>query len=390
MKYVLYYHTGSENHGCEALVRSTSKIVQEKLILYSMGYEEDLKYELNHIIDLYDDKILKLKRCSLKYLISAIPIKLAKSTILYTYFSRKNLINGIKAGDICLSIGGDNYCYNGREIMSDLNQIMKRKRIRTVLWGCSIDSEVLTTAVIEDLKRYDLITVREPITMQALKKMGVTKNVRKVSDPAFVLPKQKIDLPTGFLEGKTVGINLSPLILQYTEYKTQALDSFYRLVQEILDTTDNMIALIPHVVKKGNSDFEILKPIYEHFKRSNRVILISDQNCMELKYIISKCRIMIASRTHASIAAYSSCVPTLVIGYSVKSRGIAIDLFGKEDNYVIPVQMIKKADDLLKVYHWIEYHENEIRDRLNQIMPEYKEKALKAKNYLDELKTTDN
>ncbi|WP_216696877.1 polysaccharide pyruvyl transferase family protein [Anaerostipes faecalis] len=390
MKYVLYYHTGSENHGCEALVRSTSKIIQEKPILYSMGYEEDLKYEIDQIADVHDDKILKLERHSLKYLISAILIKLVKSTILYTYFSRKSLMNGIKTDDICLSIGGDNYCYNGREIMADLNHIMKRKGIKTVLWGCSIDPEVLTSAVIEDLKRYDLITVRESITMQALAYRGVVKNVRTVSDPAFVLPDQKVDLPMGFLEGKTVGINLSPLILQYTEYKAQVLDSFYRLIQEILDTTDNMIALIPHVVKKGNSDLEILKPIYEHFKSSNRVILISDQNCMKLKYIISKCRIMIAARTHASIAAYSSCVPTLVIGYSVKSRGIAIDLFGKEDNYVIPVQMIQKADDLLEVYHWIEYHENEIRNQLNQIMPEYKEKALRAKVYLDELKTKDN
>ena len=39
--------------------------------------------------------------------------------------------------------------------------------------------------------------------------------------------------------------------------------------------------------------------------------------------------------------AYSSCVPTLVVGYSVKARGIARDIFGTEDRYVLPVQSLQ-------------------------------------------------
>jgi hypothetical protein len=49
-------------------------------------------------------------------------------------------------------------------------------------------------------------------------------------------------------------------------------------------------------------------------------------NAAELKYVILQCRFMVCSRTHASIAAYSSGVPTIVIGYSNKSKGIAADL----------------------------------------------------------------
>lgn len=54
----------------------------------------------------------------------------------------------------------------------------------------------------------------------------------------------------------------------------------------------------------------------------------------------------IGARTHATIAAYSSLVPTLVVGYSVKARGIARDLFGTEKNYVLPVQLLRKEEDL--------------------------------------------
>ena len=98
-------------------------------------------------------------------------------------------------------------------------------------------------------------------------------------------------------------------------------------------------------------------------------------NCKQLKYIISKTKILITARTHASIAGYSTCVPTLVLGYSVKSKGIAKDLFGKYKNYVVPVQEIKEKDELLEAYQYIEKNYKEIKDNLKQIMPDYKEKA---------------
>jgi polysaccharide pyruvyl transferase WcaK-like protein len=53
---------------------------------------------------------------------------------------------------------------------------------------------------------------------------------------------------------------------------------------------------------------------------------------------------------HASIAAYSSQVPTLVIAYSVKARGIAQDIFGTEKGYVIPVQNLKEEIEITGIF----------------------------------------
>ena len=89
------------------------------------------------------------------------------------------------------------------------------------------------------------------------------------------------------------------------------------------------------------------------------------------------------ARTHATIAAYSSCVPTLVVGYSVKARGIAQDLFGKIDNYVIPVQTLKHPDELTKAFIWLSNHESEIREHLEEFIPRYKEGG---KNAVEALK----
>ena len=138
------------------------------------------------------------------------------------------------------------------------------------------------------------------------------------------------------------------------------------------------MALIPHVVCNNNNDLVPLTQLYNEFKDTGKVVLIDNHNCMELKGFISRCRLFIGTRTHATIAAYSSCVPTLVAGYSVKAKGIAKDIFGAYENYVLPVQSLKKENDLTNAFIWISEHEENIRTYLKEFMPLYIEKAWKA------------
>ena len=145
------------------------------------------------------------------------------------------------------------------------------------------------------------------------------------------------------------------------------------------------MVLIPHVVWESNDDRKVLTPLFEEFRHTGRVILLTDHNCMELKGYIARCRLFIGARTHATIAAYSNCVPTLVLGYSVKSRGIARDLFGSEEHYVIPVQGMTDPNALAAGFDWLLEHETQIRSHLGKIMPGYKEKAYNAVNALKNL-----
>lgn len=104
--------------------------------------------------------------------------------------------------------------------------------------------------------------------------------------------------------------------------------------------------------------------------------VIEDGSCEELKGYIARCRMFIGARTHATIAAYSSLVPTLAVGYSVKAKGIAKDLFGSYENYVIPVQQLQEKEDLIGAFEWLKDYEEEIRQDLRRVMPEYRKKAL--------------
>ena len=68
-------------------------------------------------------------------------------------------------------------------------------------------------------------------------------------------------------------------------------------------------------------------------------------------------------------------MPTLVLGYSIKSRGIATDLFGTDENYVIPVQKLQEKEDLAGALQWIIKNENEIKKQLEEVIPISIEKA---------------
>ena len=378
----LYNHGGSGNHGCEAIVRSTAGILQKDIALHSSDVLSDEMYGLNRIVHLKEDVVSPLQRKSLKYLAFAFHHKLTSSDYLYTRFAHKDFFSSINKGDTAFSIGGDNYCYNGTDILAHYNRIIHRKGAKTVLWGCSVEPELLKApAIAKDLASYDLITARESISYEALK--TVNPNTVLVADPAFTLERVDLPLPDGWVEGNMIGINASPLILQSGKDGQMVLDAYKELIKRILETTDCSVALIPHVVWESNDDRVPLKVLHDEFAGTGRVILIEDHNCMELKGYIARCRMFIGARTHATIAAYSSCVPTLVLGYSVKSRGIARDLFGTEENYVIPVQNLSSADELANGFDWLLANETAIREHLQSIMLAYKTQAYAG---LEELK----
>lgn len=156
------------------------------------------------------------------------------------------------------------------------------------------------------------------------------------------------------------------MVMENESIQGITIANYQNTIEYILDETDMGIALIPHVVWQEGDDRIPLRLLYDKYKKSGRIMFVEDHNCMELKGIIAQCRFFIGARTHATIAAYSSGIPTLVVGYSVKARGIAKDLFGKEDGYVIPVQLLKHEDDIKTELKKIIGRENEIRKALKK------------------------
>lgn len=382
---IFYAHAGSGNHGCEAIVRASAAILNEKTTLYSINPEQDRAYGIDQVVkSICRDADVELKRYSVPWLKSRIQTKIINSIDLEIYYRKQNMFDSVEPGDIWFSIGGDNYCYPGTDILAAERNNIQKRGAKTVLWGCSVEPKLLEQSQIQkDLSSYDLITVRESLSYEALSK--VNSNTVLVSDPAFTLERVDLSLPDGWIDGNMIGINASPLILQNAKSGHLVYEAYKNLIADILETTDCGIALVPHVVWKNNDDREPLGRLYQEFENSGRVVLLGDYNCMELKGYIARCRMFIGARTHATIAAYSTCVPTLVLGYSVKSRGIAKDLFGTYKNYVIPVQDMQNSKELVDGFRWLYANEVKIREHLIEIMPEYIQRAYIARNVVRKL-----
>lgn len=378
MKKVLFMHGGSGNHGCEAIVRTTAHLLggPDNMILWSWDRSQDVKYGTAAFVEevAQTDAV---SRFSLPYFEAQIRKRLLRQPDAF----RRAFLRNLFRESVAISIGGDNYCYpwSAQDAVETDKQIRAVCR-NTVLWGCSVDKDSITPEVREDLEKFDLITARESISYQVLK--DINPNTVLVADPAFLLKKVELPLPDGFLKYNTVGINVSPLIMGYGDGSI-IMSNYVALIRHIIKNTSMNVCLIPHVVWENNNDLEPINVLYDQFADTGRVCKVNDGNAEEMKGYIARCRFFVGARTHATIAAYSCCVPTLVAGYSVKSLGIAQDLFGTSEGYVVPVKNLTDEQEFVRRFAWLMEHEDDVIQRLQSVMPAYIQRAESAKDAFD-------
>lgn len=378
-------HAGSDNHGSEAIANCLCKLLPKPAILTTCRADQDALYSLPALCsEIIEEK--NVDRNFWTHCFFYFRKKFLKDPESYMRYAYSGVI-GKNLRKLNISIGGDNYCYENmleRLIMS--NRMFHRAGAKTMLYGCSIEPELLNRPEIAaDMKLYDAIVARESITYAALCQLGIKEKVFLCPDPAFLLKTECLPLPDGWQEGKMVGINISPMIVENENKSGITLENYSELIRYIIENTDLHVALIPHVVWKGGDDRTTIAKLYEKFADTGRVLQIADASASQLKGYISRCRMFIGARTHATIAAYSSCVPTLVVGYSVKARGIAKDLFGTDENYVLPVQKLASREELISAFEWLLANEDGMRKHLQKIMPDYRKRAGEGKKVIENL-----
>lgn len=399
MKYLLYPHSGCYNHGCEAIVRSTAQMLNdssEDIILYSSDKKNDELYELSEFVSILENKSHTKEPGMIVKTFCAAKEKIFGSDrdVEMLCFQHRGMLQH-KHNTIALSIGGDNYCYPGMQhVLSEFSKVLTCAGIPTVLWGCSLEEPLLSSKVIDELKRYSLITARESLTYEILGDRGISDTVVKCADPAFILPAGKVSsYDSFFADSKVIGINISPLIRRYDSYNNAIMNNFIRIVKYILKETEYKILFVPHVRMQDNDDLDTIKELIQSigtYSKSRIRVVSDDYNCMQLKHLISKCDLFIGCRTHATIAAYSTYVPTFAVGYSTKSKGICKDIFGRYDDLLVDVREFKNDDDLLKKYLVFAEQEKELKAHLTKTMPDYIAKAYKGREALIKLSERDS
>jgi polysaccharide pyruvyl transferase WcaK-like protein len=257
----------------------------------------------------------------------------------HLYSSRTRYLDGSWPDlSAMLCLGGDNYSldYGRPDAFVALDRRALARGVPVVLWGASVGPfsahRPYERFMTEHLKQLTAIFVREDDTREYLASVGVSDNVYRVADPAFVMPALPTDERTlgCEIDEGCVGINLSPLLARYlglSHSRWVALAG--EIIAQVADSVPGPVVLVPHVVFPPYNDdgafmHEAAASAGLHGIRSLSPTLTAPQ----IKWAISRMGCLIGARTHATIAAMSSATPCASIAYSAKAFGINRDVYG--------------------------------------------------------------
>lgn len=259
-----------------------------------------------------------------------------------------------------------------------------------ILWAASVGPFTTKPAIeremVKHLKRYAAITVRESASYEYLHSLGIT-NVQQVADPAFTMTPEAFDVTELTFSKNTnvLGLNVSPLVRGYRKddaSRKQLDQDVIDFIKDVVSKTDMSILLVPHVDpldgSSVNSDSAYMQGLLAQLSQHQDRVKIAPRtlNAAQLKYLISKCRFFIGARTHATIGAFSTGVPTISIAYSVKAKGINKDLFG-DTRFVLDTPLVSRAT-LHDALDLLIQEEDATRALLQERIPVFRDNAYKS------------
>ena len=363
--FVLAGNGAYTNLGCEAIVRGTVKILREHFrdprFICLSHYDSEDQYKIQRMQET-DSAIMHLtshhltKKKIRKTLWrpdtwGSIYRYLLKKDTFYTR-AYKDLLPYLDEAEAVLSIGGDNYSldYGMPTLFTALDDLVLEHHKPIVLWGASVGP----FSSMPDYERYmgdhlqkvTAIFARESVTVEYLNSIGVNENVYPVADPAFLMdavqPEEMVYIDEG-----AIGINLSPLMAKFVtggdmeQWTKIAAD----IIEKVTSRTEKKVYLISHVTNPDSNDYIFMKRAVSLMaEEKDKITLIPPiYNAEQTKWIIGQMAIFAGSRTHSTIAALSSGVPTLSLGYSIKAQGINKDIFGHKDYCLEPLKINAEA-----------------------------------------------
>ena len=202
---------------------------------------------------------------------------------------------------------------------ADLVETAKKHGKKVVLVGQGIgplNGFIGKGASRKALNMADGITVRDPMALQALKDLGVTKPARMAADSAFLLPVPRLVEEGGYgLQGmKTVAIAPRPV-----KEKGRDVAGLFGELCKLLYQAGTMPTLVP---MDRNEDIPLVDAISK--AQGGRVPdLRKIVTPMEVQQRLARMDAVLAMRLHAGILAATVGVPPLMVSYDPKVTAFA-------------------------------------------------------------------
>jgi len=224
---------------------------------------------------------------------------------------------------------------------------------------------------------FDVISAREVKSRDALiYDAKVKKEIILSPDIANMMTFSK----NNAFDDKKIGISTSHQIIRQWKGEVGYVECIVNLCRHISQTYGISIILIPNEVQllQDMNDITVSKEIQEKLKKENIHVDIVDSahlSSKELKNIIASCEVIVASRYHSCIAALSSGVPTLVVGWHYKYEEL-LHWYG-QDKWGIPTEECT-SEKLISTFDLFWWNRDESKEIIAKKYPEVRKAVIEA------------
>lgn len=368
MKICIYGISGVYNYGCEAMVRSISKQLNNAIenceIVYMTPSIEDDTLMLN---DCETCEIREIKVNANPLMKRAFRFLRRKLHLARTEDNLYIQTDWMKSCDVLVVIGGDVFDLspndtNKKEYKNErvyVSKLVKQYGGKVVLWGISVGNfdgnKHAKKQIVDYFKNIvDYSIIRDYKSYEYLKQNGIN-NIGMFSDPAFM---QRSIQTTNVKKRGLIGINLSLISSARIDNSMSENDWVCHwadvLINLLSETGFNKILLIPHVVNYAvmvDDDYHFLNKIFQILKEKNiDVAIVEGKPGFEgIKEKLAECDAIFSARMHCAINSITCGVPTLFLSYSSKSIGMCRQVYGNE-KWAVDIRQFSegKAGDVIR------------------------------------------
>ena len=391
-KFILTGNGAFVNRGCEAIFRGTVRILEEvfgpnlEIITISHGTPEWITQQSR---DERDPRVTHLRRPTVVGKSWARVQRKLNRLFGWSLSAELRELEPILTGACAvLSAGGDNYSldYGYPYGFLAMDRLVQKLGIPLFIWGASIgpfsNDRRFERLMMRHLSRVTGVFVREKETQDYLARHGVDRRVHLVADPAYcLLPQEPCEKDYHMTLTLPVGVNISRMLAHYATHGdidawiSQCAD----IVISLMERFQGNVLLIPHVTHSSDCDHSFMSQVVEKVEkqlRSAPEIVPKTLSAAEYKWIISQCQFLIGARTHSTIAAFSTGVPTISLAYSRKAWGLNSGVYGTTQ-YCLASDEVSK-DSVNQKITLLLRNEAALRSRLHEVASSAVDQAIEA------------
>lgn len=176
------------------------------------------------------------------------------------------------------------------------------------------------------LPRVRMIFSRGSRTTEHLRELGLC-NLGEAADLAFLL-KSGTEPGAAGNEALVVGVAPSQVLLDHCEKEgVDYIGALTRALEPLASYGKTRLVVIAHSnlgegVRSRNNDFHVCSDLFNRIRFPDKQLVINDLTPEELREVIGRCDVFVASRFHSMISALCEGVPVLVTSWSHKYREV--------------------------------------------------------------------